>query len=144
MAEDPPGAESKTRQRARAVVGRATRQSRLGSSGERVAAHLLETRAYRILARNWRCPFGEIDLIAEDGAELVFVEVKTRWGRVLGAPEEAITPRKRRHLLAAAQTYLAEQGSEQRQYRFDVVAVELSADGRVESVRLHRRAFGEE
>lgn len=144
MPEDPRGTARKARQGAQAAVGRATRQSRLGSSGERVAAQLLETHAYRILARNWRCPYGEVDLIAEDGGELVFVEVKTRWGQRLGMPEEAITPRKRRHLLAAAQTYLAEQGSEQRPYRFDVVAIELSADGRVEGMRLYQRAFGEE
>lgn len=142
MADDRPSTGGRGHQRAPAAGG-ATRQARLGSSGERVAAHLLETRSYRILARNWRCAYGEIDLIAEESAEVVFVEVKTRRGRSLGAPEEAITPRKRRNLLAAAQTYLAEQGIEQRPYRFDVVAVELRVDGRVDDVRLYQRAFGE-
>src|SRR5947209_4231245 len=80
----------------------------LGASGERVAANWLEARGYRILARNWRCPYGELDLIAEQNGEIIFVEVKTRRGATHGAPEEAITPAKRVRLIAAAQTYLAE------------------------------------
>lgn len=125
-------------------AGRETARSRLGASGERLAAGLLEERGYRVVARNWRCPYGELDVIAEDGPELVFVEVKTRRGTGMGSPEEAITPAKRRHLIAAAQTYLAERGEEQRPYRFDVVAIELGASGTVASVRLHRRAIAEE
>jgi putative endonuclease len=123
---------------------RPTPRARLGASGERLAAGTLEAHGYQIVARNWRCVYGEIDLIAEDGDELVFVEVKTRRGARLGTPEEAITPAKRRRLIAAAQTYLAEQGAEQRPYRIDVVAVALSAAGRVEGVRLYRRAITEE
>ncbi len=125
-------------------AARGTARGRLGASGERLAARLLEERGYRVVARNWRCPYGELDVIAEDGPELVFVEVKTRRGGVMGSPEEAITPAKRRHLIAAAQTYLAEQGDEQRPYRFDVVAIELEAGGKIASVRLHRRAIAEE
>jgi putative endonuclease len=121
-----------------------TPRARLGASGERVAAHALEASGCRIVARNWRCRAGEVDLIAEDGAELVFVEVKTRRGAQLGSPEEAVTPRKRQRLIAAAQTYLAEQDAEQRPYRIDVVAVELGPSGRVSGVRLHQRAVAEE
>jgi putative endonuclease len=119
-------------------------RARLGASGERLAADLLARRGYRLVARNWRCPYGEIDLIAEDGAELVFVEVKARRGARMGSGEEAITPVKRRRLIAAAQTYLAEQGAEQRHFRFDVVAIALAPGGQVRSVRLYRRAIAEE
>lgn len=125
-------------------AGGETARGRLGASGERLAARVLEERGYRVVERNWRCPYGELDVIAEDGPELVFIEVKTRRGTRMGSPEEAITPAKRRHLLAAAQTYLAERGEEQRPYRFDVVAIELGAGGKIASVRLHRRAIAEE
>jgi putative endonuclease len=57
-------------------------------------ASWLEAHGLRVLARNWRCPYGEIDVIAEDAGELVFVEVKTRRGTALGAPEKVITLRK--------------------------------------------------
>lgn len=112
-------------------------RKRLGASGERLAAGWLEARGYRILARNWRCAYGEIDLIAErerDGT-LAFVEVKTRRGERLGAPEEAITPAKRRRLIASAQSYLAEQGAEGRMYGIDVIAVALEPSGRLRAIR---------
>ena len=125
-------------------MGHPTDRARLGAAGERLAAQTLEARGYRLLATNWRCPYGELDVIAEDGAELVFVEVKTRRGTASGAPEEAITPAKRRRLLAAAQTYLAEQGAEDHPYRFDVVAVDLAPGGRLRAIRLYRRAIAEE
>lgn len=123
---------------------KATARATLGAAGERLAAQALTARGYRILTSNWRCPAGELDLIAEDGAELVFVEVKTRRGTATGAPEEAITRPKRRRLLAAAQTYLAERGAEHHPYRFDVVAVDLAPNGKVRAVRLYRRAIEEE
>jgi putative endonuclease len=119
-------------------------RARLGASGERLAAATLEREGYVVLARNWRCAFGEIDLVARDGAELVFVEVKARRGLRMGSPEEAVTPAKRRKLLASAQTYLAERGEEQRAYRFDVVAIELDDAGRLVAVRVHRNALQEE
>lgn len=122
----------------------ATPRARLGASGERLAAATLEREGYVIVARNWRCLYGEIDLVAEDGKELVFVEVKTRRGVRMGSPEEAVTPAKRRKLLASAQTYLAECGEEQRPYRIDVVAIELDEAGRLAAVRVHRHALQEE
>lgn len=128
----------------RESVAATTPHRRLGASGERVAALALEARGYRIVARNWRCAHGEVDLIAEDGGELVFVEVKTRRGDRLGAPEEAITPRKRQHLVAAAQAYLSKQADEQRAYRFDIVAVALAPTGQLRAVRVYRNAIAEE
>ena len=79
---------------------RTNHRQKLGQWGEKVAAHHLEAKGYEIVARNWRCREGEIDLVARAGAEYVFVEVKTRRGRSQGLPEEALTPRKSKKLLA--------------------------------------------
>jgi putative endonuclease len=119
-------------------------RKRLGASGERVAAGWLEARGYRIVARNWRCPYGELDLVAEHDGELVFVEVKTRRGQGHGAPEEAVTPVKRRRLIAAAQSYLAEAALEDRPYRIDVVAVDLGPAGAFLGVRHFPHSIGAE
>lgn len=129
--------------RDQSTAARGGARARLGAAGERLAAQALAARGYQIVASNWRCAYGELDVIAQDGAELVFVEVKTRRGAASGAPEEAITAAKRRKLLAAAQTYLGEVGAEDRPYRFDVVAVDLAPDGRLRAVRLYRRAIEE-
>ena len=117
---------------------------RLGRSGERFAAGWLEACSYHIVARNWRCPAGELDLVAERDGELVFVEVKTRRGRAMGAPEEAITRAKRLHLVAAAQEYLAAAGALERPFRIDVVAVELAPSGRLLGVRHYPNSVGSE
>ena len=122
-------------------------RKRLGDSGELLAARWLEARGYRVIARNWRCLYGEIDLIVESTSptpglpydEVIFVEVKTRRGDALGAPEEAVTALKRRRLIASAQTYLAEQCAEQRPYRIDVVAIALASTGSVSQVRHYPR-----
>ncbi|HLF26578.1 MAG TPA: YraN family protein [Anaerolineae bacterium] len=105
------------------------RRRRLGQFGEALAARELERRGYRIAARNWRCPIGEIDLVAEKAGVLVFVEVRTRRGNRLGTPEESITPTKQAKLIETAQTYLQERGGEERDWRIDIVAVELSQRG---------------
>src|SRR5579863_2788673 len=78
----------------------------LGRMGERLAAEMLMREGYAILERNFRCCYGEIDLIAEDGQDLVFVEVKTRRGVAYGRPEEAVTLRKQRKVVQVATYYL--------------------------------------
>jgi putative endonuclease len=113
----------------------ATPRMRLGASGERLAANWLEARGYQIIVRNWRCAYGEADLIAAMADELIFVEVKTRRGEALGTPEEAVTAAKRRKLIATAQTYLMEQEAEERAFRIDVIAVQLSPTGRLVEIR---------
>lgn len=119
-------------------------RKRLGHAGERFAAGWLEARGYLVVARNWRCPYGELDLVAERDGELIFVEVKTRRGVALDAPEEAVTPAKRRRLVLAAQSYLAEQGAEQRPWRIDVVAVSLAPSGKLLGVRHYPASVSEE
>jgi putative endonuclease len=96
--------------------------------GEDLAASFLEGEGYRILARNYRFERGEIDIIAMDGGELVFVEVKTRETEAFGAPEESITPFKEEQLKKVAEGYLFEQAIENQQCRFDVVAITLRSD----------------
>jgi len=117
------------------LSGTATPRMRLGASGERLAAGWLEARGYQMIATNWHCAYGEADLIAESAGELIFVEVKTRRGDSLGAPEEAVTAAKRRKLIATAQTYLMERGEEDRPFRIDVIAVQLTPAGRLVEVR---------
>ena len=86
----------------------------------------------RIVERNFRTRYGEVDLVAEDGGALVFVEVKTRRGSAYGSPEESVTPKKRARLVTTAETYLQEHGMEQRDWRLDVVGIVLRANGPAE------------
>jgi putative endonuclease len=104
---------------------------RLGKWGERVAALHLQGKGYEIVAENWRCVRGEIDLVARVGATLVFVEVKTRRGRDMGTPEEALTAHKARKLLQLGQMYLYEHELDEVEWRIDMVAVELDKKGKL-------------
>jgi putative endonuclease len=100
-----------------------------GRDGEDQAARFLEGHGLALLARNVRVGAGELDLVAEDGGCVVFVEVKWRRDASRGAPAEAVTPLKRRKLLSAARAWLAENpSSAQREVRFDVVAIESGAN----------------
>ena len=119
-------------------------RKQLGAAGERLAAERLRTAGYVIRAMNYRCAFGEVDIIAEEGGDVVFVEVKTRRGVAFGLPEEAVTPAKQRKLIATAQTYLAETETPEASWRIDVVGVALSAAGKLEEVRIHRHALSAE
>ena len=111
--------------------------------GEALAALCLRLKGYRVEARNWRCAFGEIDIVAWDGDTLVFVEVKTRAGRSAGPPEEAVTAAKQRRLVSLAQAYLGRRRGEPPPCRFDVVAVEgRAAWPRIRHVRAAFRADG--
>lgn len=101
-----------------------TYRQRLGKWGEDAAAWYLEGRGYRILFRNVRTPYGEIDLVASRGDGLVFVEVKTRTSLQYGQPEAAVTARKLAHMVNAANYFieqhvdLAGQG-----WQLDVIAI---------------------
>jgi putative endonuclease len=106
-------------------------RSQVAARGESLARRHLEGLGYRVEACNWRAPQGEIDLVASDGETLVFVEVKARTGRQFGEPEEAITRRKRRHLLETAQAYLEAHDRLDAAWRIDVIAVDLAPSGAV-------------
>ena len=94
-----------------------------GRAGEDLACSLLEENGLRVLERNVRFRDGEIDLIALDGATLVFVEVKWRRNDARGAPAEAVTPKKRERVIRAARRWLAENPGRAAAVRFDVVAI---------------------
>jgi putative endonuclease len=95
-----------------------------GISGEDAAAEYLQSKGYRILERNYRFRRGEIDIVAQDGATLVFVEVKARHSREFGTPEEAVTFRKRNQLRKIARGYLFDRKIDGRECRFDVIGIE--------------------
>jgi putative endonuclease len=106
----------------------------LGAFGERVAAAHLEAKGYRIRERNFRTREGEVDIIAEHGSTLVFVEVRTRRGDALGSPAESVTAAKATHILTAAQAYVQTHEGSPADQRIDVIAVSLAADGRLVSL----------
>jgi putative endonuclease len=98
----------------------------LGQAGEALAADALTQQGYTILTRNFRTPYGEIDLIARHGEALVFVEVKLRRSEVYGPPQAAVTATKQRHLKLAAQYYLNCRRTADINFRFDVVAITMT------------------
>jgi putative endonuclease len=115
----------------------------LGQRGEQYAAQYLTNHGYTVRTRNWRCPVGEIDLVTEKDGRLIFVEVRTRRSDRLGTPEESITPAKRAKLISAAQTYLDGQGQADREWRIDVVAIEIGIHGEVKRCTLIENAIEE-
>lgn len=98
-------------------------RQRLGAHGERVAARRYEAAGYEVVARNWRCGDGELDLVLRRGDTLVFAEVKTRTSDRFGHPAEAVTGPKQRRIRRLAQRFCAETGQRARVLRFDVVSV---------------------
>ena len=110
-----------------------------GAWGEDRAAELLAREGYRILERNYRCPLGEMDIIAREGKTVVFVEVKTRSSERFGPPQGAIGPQKQRRMTAIALCYLKANGLLGAPARFDVAAVSLGEGG--EKVTLYKNAF---
>ncbi len=97
-----------------------TNRTAVGAYGERVAVRHLVGAGYAILARNWRCRYGEVDVVASLGGTVVFVEVKCRRSSAFGPPASAVTPRKAERLRAAASAWLAGRVVP---VRFDVVSV---------------------
>lgn len=97
--------------------------ARLGQMGEQWVRERLEKQGVEILAANWHCPWGEIDLIAANETTIAFVEVKTRASAVFALPREAVGRSKQEKLIRSAQQWLMEHPEEQRQPRFDVAEV---------------------
>ncbi len=102
-------------------------RKRTGRRGEELAAAHLAAKGYRIIARNWRCRAGELDIVAQFEDVLVFVEVRARQGDQFGPAEESITPAKQARLIELAQTYLQETATSQQPWRIDVVAIQLGS-----------------
>jgi len=94
----------------------------LGQQGEANAARYLKKKGYRVIKHNYRCSYGEIDLIAQDGDTLVFVEVKTRTSTTFGAPAAAVNFRKQQQISKTAHYFLTEFGQDT-DARFDVISI---------------------
>jgi len=116
----------------------ATRQ--FGIDGETLATTFLREKGYRILERNYRTRRGEMDIIAEEGGALVFVEVKARRGDQFGGPHGAVGRRKQQQLIRVASHYMARYRIQNRDCRFDLV---LISEGplRKRQIELIRNAF---
>ena len=110
-----------------------------GKSGEGIAAGFLTQSGYRILDVNYRCPIGEIDIVAREKGELVFVEVKTRKSSALGYPEQAVGTAKQKKMSQLALWYLRDKKVGDAPVRFDVVAILMLPSGN--DIRLIRNAF---
>jgi putative endonuclease len=105
------------------------RRRSLGDRAEELAAEHLRAKGYKIVARNWRRPEGELDIVVLDGCTCVFVEVRSRTGTDRGHPLETVNRDKRAKIVRAAQLYLQSEHSEATDYRFDVVGVTFPTEG---------------
>ena len=117
----------------------------LGDLGENLAADHLQKEGYTIRERNWRQPqLGELDIVAEEGGYLVFVEVRTRRGRAYGTPEDSITVAKKLRLVQLAMAYRQTHTDDRLPLdeRIDVVAVELTSAGRLFRIEIIKNAVG--
>ena len=112
----------------------------IGAIGEEQALARYRDRGYRLLARNWRSPLGELDLVLARGGLVVFCEVKTRAGPSLGGPYEAVTWKKQRKLRQLAEAFLAASRLDPSGVRFDVASVMATGRG-APSVHLFEDAF---
>ncbi len=115
----------------------------VGTLGEKLAKDFLKKRGYRIWETNYRCPEGEIDIIARHKDSLVFIEVRTKKSLAFGSPEESITPTKMGRLRAVASHYQQTHSGLPALWRIDVVAVEIDQKGKPLRIELVENAVGE-
>ena len=101
----------------------------MGKQGEDIAVEYLKRADYRIIERNYRCIFGEMDIVARDGDTTVFVEVKSRRSERFGEPQASVGPAKQKKLSMIALNYLKDRGLLNCNARFDVVAIKFSSAG---------------
>jgi len=113
--------------------------NRSGARAEALCAERMRRAGLRIVARNWRCRLGEIDIVAEDAGVTVFAEVRLRRRGRFGGAVESITVAKRARLIAAAQHYLA--GRRECSCRFDVMSLDVDGPCRIEDIEWMRNAF---
>lgn len=105
------------------------RRIRTGTLGENLAVAYLQKMGYQIIAKNYRCLYGEVDVVARDGDTLVFVEVKSRKSGTFGEPQEAVGLEKQKKLSRVSLHYLQQKRLETCNVRFDVIAVKMLPDG---------------
>lgn len=100
-----------------------THNIRIGRWGEQMAAEYLQSLGYALTDRNLHTPYGELDLIVTHEDQTIFVEVKTRSNLNMGYPEEALTPRKKSHLLQAIAEVMADRTDLPQNWRMDLIAI---------------------
>lgn len=113
-----------------------------GARGEHLAAELLRSKSYHILETNYRCPHGEMDIIASLNGELVFVEVRTKSGTGFGTPEESVTEHKQNKLREVADYYCQEHNDLPENRRIDFIAVQLDNMGKPTRLEHFENAVG--
>lgn len=116
-------------------------RTRTGSLGEDAALRCYLEAGYRLIARNWRCRIGELDLVLARGSTLVFCEVKARWGSGYGSGWEAVTLRKQAKVRSVAQAFLVSSRLQPDGVRFDVASVMLAGPPGRTNVELFQDAF---
>lgn len=116
-----------------------TSRRAFGDLGERLAAHNLESKGYRIVERNYRRSEGEIDIIAQANGTLAFVEVKARRGSAMGTASESITAAKAARMIQLADAYASEHTPEA-SLRIDLIAIDFTPDGRMLSLKHYENA----
>ena len=112
-----------------------THRQTLGKYGEDLAAEYLEKHGYRIIEKNFKARYGEIDIIVSKNDQLIFVEVKTRIGKNYGIPEEAVTRKKIREIIKTSQYYSLLHSALSQNLRIDVIAIELNPDRSIRDLR---------
>lgn len=126
------------------ATGKRNQRQRLGHAGEEMATNALKEKGLTIIARNWRCAAGEIDIVAEETAPdfaqggeqvpwRVLVEVRTRRGTRFGTALQSITPRKQAKMREVAETYV-QQEEWRGPWRIDVIAVQMDGHGRLQQI----------
>ena len=113
-----------------------------GRKGEQLAIDFLKKKGIEIIAKNVRTEYGEIDIIARHNAELLFIEVKTRYTKEFGEPETAITHQKRKHMINSARAYLMENYEKDPVWRIDVIAINMNKKGK-STIRWFKNAINE-
>ena len=115
----------------------------VGILGEKLAKDFLKKKGYRITETNYRCPEGEIDIVAKHRDYLVFIEVRTKTSLEFGTPEESITPAKMEKIRTIASHYQQTHSNLPPSWRIDVVAIELNQKGKPSRIELIENAVGE-
>ena len=115
-----------------------------GILGEKLAQRFLTERGYHIVETNYRCRYGEIDIIATKNDYLVFIEVRAKKSRLFGTPEESITETKKEHLRAVANQYREVHADLPALWRIDLLAIELANTGKPQRIELIENAIEDE
>jgi len=119
------------------------KKQQTGRLGEDLACRALKKKGYHIIERNYRCRYGEIDVVASKAGCLIFIEVRSRTGNSFGTAAESVTAVKRQHLVATAMDYLGSHDNLPDNWRVDFVSVSLDASGKqLPAIEIIENALG--